>query len=214
MKTTAGILAICLTIFSFQLCRADEKNPIFVQGTSFDQVANRAQFLGKPVILLITTKDCPSMRNFTNKVLSDSTVQRIYGRNFMAYRVDVESAEGKKLASRYNALILPQIIYFSPDKNIIFKSHGTDDPKKAIEEATNVLNVVKTHQLVKNQALKMRNISYLNRKVQKKAAIAYAKKDAKEGKTDAEKQVFEYTLNSEELRFFKKHYVKTLTRYN
>jgi hypothetical protein len=214
MKTINTLLAICFSLFSLHLTYAEGELPVFQKNTTFEQVCNKAQFLGKPVMLVISDKECSSMRNFTNKVLSDSTILGMYQKNFICYSIDAGSKEGKRLAYKYNALVLPTIIYFSPDRQIIYRSHATDQVTEAAEEVNKVMGVMKTHKLVQQQALKMRNISYLNRKVQKKVAISYAKKDAKEGRTETEKQAFEYTLNSEDLKHFKKFYIKEMNKYN
>jgi thioredoxin-related protein len=207
------LLAICFTTFSFQFASAVEENPASNKSTSLEQAFAKAKQQAKPVMLIISSKGCASYRNFTNKVLSDSAIVGLYGRNFILHTVDADTKEGKKLAYKYNAMVLPTIIYFSADKEIIFRSHGGDKPAVAAEEATKVIKVMQTHKIVRAQALKMRNISYLNKKVQKKVAVTYAKKDATEGRTDIEKQVFEYTLNSSDLKFFNKTYVKSMNKY-
>ena len=212
-KNINTLLATIIALFSFQITIAGNNVPAFEKNSTFDQVCAKAKSLGKPVMLLISSKECASFRNFTNKVLSDSAIIGLYGRNFICINVDADSKEGKRLAYKYNALILPTIIYFSSEKEIIFRSHGSDMPAIAAEEANRVIKVVQTHKIVKSEALKMRNISSLNKKVQTKVAIAYAKKDAQAGKTDIEKQVFEYTLNCEDLSIFNRVYVRSMNKY-
>jgi uncharacterized protein YyaL (SSP411 family) len=204
------LLFFCLALFTFQIAFADGEIPIFRKNTSFEQACSKAKFQNKPVMLIISSKDCASYRNFTNRVLNDTAVTGLYDRNFICYNVDVETKEGKKLASQYNVLIFPVIIYLSPDRQVIFRSHGTDKPTVAAAEAKSVLDVMQTHNELKERALKMVNVSYLNRKLQKQTAIAYARNDKKEGRRDIEKQVFEYALNSDELKYFIKHYIKNM----
>jgi len=214
MKTRTTLLTICLGLFSFQFASAGQKAPLFQTNTTFERVAAKAKFENKPVMLIISSKECASFRNFKTRVLADTSVAGLYERNFLCYNIDVDTKEGKQLAYKYNAMVLPQIIYFSAGGQVIFRSHATDQPIVAIEEAQKVIKVVEIHAVVMQQALKGRNITHLNKKVQKQVAVEFAKKDAKAGKTDIENQVFEYTLNSDDLRFFKKVYVKTLNKYN
>jgi hypothetical protein len=213
MKNLSTLLAICFALFTFTISVAGEDIPVFQKNTTFANVCAKAKFEGKPVMLLISSKTCPAYRNFTNKVLSDSSILGLYGRNFICYNVDADSKEGKKLAHQYNAMVLPTIIYFSPEKQIIFRSHGTDKPVVAATEATKVIAVMETHRIVKEQALTMRNIASINKQVQKKVAISYAKNDAKAGKNDIDKQVFAYTLNSHDMKIFSKEYTKSMNKY-
>jgi hypothetical protein len=212
MKVTITQFLLLLLIISYQPVFATDEAPLFEQNTSFDKLCVRARYEKKPVLLLISSKSCAAFRNYRVKVLSDSSIIDLYGRNFLCYNVDIDSREGRRLANQFNALIFPAIIYLSPERDVIFRSNGTDKVTAAATEAIRVLKVMQTHQQVVRQALRVKSLTAINRKHQRKVAEAYAQKDFKAGKTDVDKQVFEYTLNNADLRIFRKTYIKTMQK--
>ena len=213
MKKISLFSTILIFLFNIQFSNAQDANTA-EEFSSFDQVTEASKKQGKPVLLVIRSNDCSSCRIFANKVLADTGIQSLYQKNFIYYLVISDSKEGRKLSYKYNVMSYPAVIYFNPDQEIIHTSNGSDKVFIATDEANRVLNVHKTMLDLKQQAMLMNTKNYLGKKVQKKVAANYARRDAEDGKTEAEKQAFDYTLNGEDLIHFKKHYVKTLNNFN
>jgi hypothetical protein len=214
MNRITSIAATLILLLFIQLPAAMAQVPAFPVDKPFEEVTKEASALGKPVILVIRSNDCASCRIFSNKVLGDTTIQGLYQRNFLFHMVYADSKEGRKLSYKYNVMIYPTIIYFSPDKEIIHHSNGSDQVAVMAAEARSVLQVTGTYNTLKMQAEKMNKDSYMSKKVQKKVAQQYAARDTKEGKTAVDEQVLEYTLDNVDLKHFKKTYVKTMQRHN
>lgn len=104
----------------------------FHQGT-WEEAMQLAKKEGKPIFLDIYASWCGSCKKLKEKTFPDSELGEFYNTNFINVAMDGEKGEGIKLVEKYNVKGYPNLIFISPDGELIFQKAGYRNPKQLID---------------------------------------------------------------------------------
>lgn len=130
---TTSMKKLTTIVFALLVLAACNQEPpqktttIQQQETSFDATLANAAANNQKVFVEVYATYCGSCKKFKADVLSDKEVTDKLAVNTATALVDLESEEGKKLASKYEVQATPTFLLLDAQGNVLKKSAGYMD---------------------------------------------------------------------------------------
>lgn len=107
--------------------------PLFAGGVSweksFEKALRRAQKERKPIMIDFRAEWCGWCHRLDKTTYRDEKVERLVGEFFVAVKVDTEgSPSEREIASRYDVMSLPTILFVSPTGRVVHRLDGFQGP--------------------------------------------------------------------------------------
>lgn len=140
-KFKQALLFLLVTLFS-AVCSLHTLQAQFEdQGIKFTsgklkKVLKKAKKKGQMVFVDVTAEWCVPCEIMEESTFLDFHLGKLYNANFVNYKLDIDSKEGKKFKKKYAITFLPSFLYFDPNGNPQIKEHGS----KTVEELTQLAN--------------------------------------------------------------------------
>ena len=127
MKKIATLLFAVIALAACNQEPPQKTTTIQQQETSFDATLANAATNNQKVFVEVYATYCKSCKKFKAEVLSDKEVTDKLAENTATALVDLESEEGKKLASKYEVQATPTFLLLDAQGNVLKKSTGYMD---------------------------------------------------------------------------------------
>lgn len=127
MKKIATLLFAVIALAACNQQPPQKTTTIQQQETSFEATLANAAANNQKVFVEVYATYCGSCKKFKANVLSDKEVADKLAVNTATALVDLESEEGKKLASRYEVQATPTFLLLDAQGNVLKKSSGYMD---------------------------------------------------------------------------------------
>ncbi len=127
MKKIATLLFAVIALAACNQQPPQKTTTIQQQETSFEATLANAAANNQKVFVEVYATYCGSCKKFKADVLSDKEVTDKLAVNTATALVDLESEEGKKLASKYEVQATPTFLLLDAQGNVLKKSSGYMD---------------------------------------------------------------------------------------
>lgn len=127
MKKIATLLFAVIALAACNQQPPQKTTTIQQQETSFEATLANAAANNQKVFVEVYATYCGSCKKFKANVLSDKEVADKLAVNTATALVDLESEEGKKLASKYEVQATPTFLLLDAQGNVLKKSSGYMD---------------------------------------------------------------------------------------
>ncbi len=119
-KTMALCLLFSLFLgFSFSYDNTDNNYINFEKNSRIDLVLDKAAKENKPVFLDFYGNWCKSCFELDEQVFRTQEVATYMNDNFINFKIDAGTYEGKYLVSRYKVVLLPGLIILNPKGDVV-----------------------------------------------------------------------------------------------
>lgn len=103
----------------------------FFAGT-WKELLAKAEKDKKPFWVDVYTSWCGPCKMMDKFTFTDETVITTSNKSFLAYKIDAEKGEGIKIASDYNVMGYPTILYFGADGKLLGRETNMQDPERFV----------------------------------------------------------------------------------
>ena len=132
--TTLSILLSCLVSTS-----SIAKGVNFVHG-SWDDIQNLALQKEKPIFVKVHADWCLPCKNLDLEIFSENEVGAYYNKHFINYIIDVDSPEGIQFKDRYEVKYLPDLLFFAPNGQLLFRNNNLNNKVQVLAVAYSALH--------------------------------------------------------------------------
>lgn len=113
---------------------------MFVNG-AWKDIADRAKKRGKYIFVDAYTSWCGPCKQLKKHTFKDKEAAAYYNKHFINYAIDMEKGEGIELATNWDVMAYPTLLYFTPDGKLLMKQIGFVDGKGLIEIGKQVFSL-------------------------------------------------------------------------
>ncbi len=138
MKKTITLIS-CLVLMLLQQLNAQPRPMQFETGT-WSEIKQKAAKENKMIFVDAFTTWCGPCKWMAKTVFSNDTVAQYYNANFINAQIDMEKGEGKDLMKEWNVNAFPNLLYFSPQGELLHRSCGAHPAADFIKEGNNAIN--------------------------------------------------------------------------
>lgn len=128
---------LCLLLLLFPLQAMAQGIPFF--SGSWQALLQEAQKSGKPIFLDCYTSWCGPCKRMEKEVFPQPEVGSFMGSSFLCYQLDMESAEGIAVKSRYGVRAYPTLLFLSPQAEALHEVVGALDAPALLQTAKDAL---------------------------------------------------------------------------
>ena len=151
---------------------------------SWSQPLAEAKKQNKPVFVDVFTTWCGPCKLMAKQAFPDKAVGTLFNASFISYQVDAEKGEGLDVAKKYAVTAYPTSLFVSADGNLIQRTVGYGGIKELIDEASKAVDAAKDTKPMsvwdKEFADGKRDVTFLNKYLQKRAALGTPNAEALE----------------------------------
>jgi len=97
---------------------------IYFQDGSFDEVLRKAKEQNKPIFVDFYAIWCGPCKTMEKDEFGNEELGKVLNDNFLSYKLDGETAEGKAVAISNDLKFYPTLLFFSPDGKVLAKESG------------------------------------------------------------------------------------------
>lgn len=151
MKNFVSIFLIFSMVVIVQSCGSTKKisapsgthqiGAIYFQDGTFDEVLKKAKQQNKPIFVDFYATWCGPCKMMEKDEFGNEALGQFLNKNFLSYKLDGETNEGKAVAVSNNLKFYPTLLFFSPDGEVLVKESGyvtadaiTSAAKKALNK--------------------------------------------------------------------------------
>ncbi len=120
-------------IQSLALAASDDKGIKFYKG-SWDELMREAKKQNKPFFIDFWATWCGPCKMLNATTFRDERVGEFANQHFLAYKMDVDQAENKMIAAKYQIQVLPTIVFFNAKAEEIGRFTGYRPPEAFLQE--------------------------------------------------------------------------------
>ena len=144
MRYLAAALLLCI-----QLPAAAQRVAVQFETADFAALQARARQENRPVFLYFWSTHCGPCVEMARDVFPDSAVARYYNATFRSFKVNLDSAEGKVLGTRYGVSVLPSFLYFDPAGKLLHRTVGGKPVAAFIQDGRDTFDPDKAYYTLK-----------------------------------------------------------------
>lgn len=135
------LLAFSLGLVSFQrsFTSTPPSNSVFYQG-SYDNLFREAKKQNKLILLDFWAAWCSPCAKLDRETFTDKELGKFLGRDFLVYKVDIDSKEGKEIVEKYGVKVFPTLLAFNPKVGNVSNLKGFYPPNFLQKELTKIRN--------------------------------------------------------------------------
>ncbi|AWV99312.1 thioredoxin family protein [Arcticibacterium luteifluviistationis] len=120
-------LAISMITLSSWTGKKDIKTVEFYSG-SYDNFLRTAKKQQKPILLDFWATWCGPCKKMDNETFKNSDLAAYVNGNFLIYRVDIDTEDGKRIAERFDVKVFPTLLVADYKGNEVTKLKGFYSP--------------------------------------------------------------------------------------
>ncbi len=145
MKNKMFLLqGIFLSVFILLQNPVNAKGIVFVEGSWADAIA-AAKKAGKPLFVDAYAEWCGPCKVMAKDVFPDEKVGEFYNANFVSYKMDVDTDEGKMIFAKYGGSAMPTYLFIdAKDESVMYKQLGSVPAQDFIEIGQKALKMPAT----------------------------------------------------------------------
>ena len=130
MKYLTTLILVCLP---FTFFASSSSNMPFLEG-NLSEVRQMAAREGKLYIIHFAADWCMPCQWMERHTFTDEPLSAFLEKNFLALRADVDRPEGQALKGQYRVNILPSILVFSAQGQLLGRHEGAMEPETLLEQ--------------------------------------------------------------------------------
>ncbi len=130
-KYTFLLLVFCSSIFS-------QSSIVFIDN-DFEVALKRAKDEGKDIFIDTYAPWCGPCKKM-DVVFRDAKLANFFNSNFINVKINVDKLEGKEVATRYDIVFLPTMLFVNPDGYVKHRVDGLVNPKELLNIGDVVVN--------------------------------------------------------------------------
>jgi len=111
----------------------------FIRG-SWNEVQSLALQKEKPVFVKVHADWCIPCKDLDTKIFSENEVGAYYNEHFINYIIDVDSPEGIQFKNQYKVNFIPDLLFFAPDGQLLFRNNNLNNKVQVLAIAYNALH--------------------------------------------------------------------------
>lgn len=134
----------------------------FLHNPSWSTVLERAKKEGKPIFIDAYAVWCAPCKQMDAETFSASNVATYYNANYINVKYDMEKGEGLKLAARYNVNAYPNLLFLSPNGDLLHRGIGFLAAADFLQLGAAAKNPATQYYTLKAKALQLSNSSFLS----------------------------------------------------
>lgn len=135
MRVLIAFIVIPLQIFSQAKLEFNLDN--------WSNVLIQAQQEKKLIYLDCYTSWCAPCKRMDKEVFTSKEVIKLYGENFINYKMDMENGIGPELVKQYSVKVYPTHLFINGEGTLVHRGNGFKTPKEFIEFGQQALNPAK-----------------------------------------------------------------------
>ena len=156
--STKPIAFLFLLLYVFLPASAQEAKIEFYEG-NWNQVLVKAAEENKLIFVDAYTEHCLPCKMLDKYVFTNEEVIEFFNENFINFKVDVERQENAGFTSKYNIRLLPTLLFFNPDGELMINKTGGLGTSDFLEIGRGVVQLVKEPQFVAaNRSIKFTRV--------------------------------------------------------
>ena len=142
-RTVLIIVGVLSLLFLFVNCNNETeeevKGGIEFQPLTFDAAIAKGKASHKIVFIDAYATWCGPCKQLSKKTFVDKKVAELFNAKFVNVKMDVDQAEGKKFAEKFEINSIPTLLFFDENGKLLKQVKGFHTPNELIQEANSVL---------------------------------------------------------------------------
>jgi thiol:disulfide interchange protein len=142
-KKIAIILSVCTVVLLFMNCSNGEdeavKGSIVFQKITFQKAIEKAKLEHKIVFIDAYATWCGPCKQLSKKTFTDKKVGDLFNAQFINVKIDVDEAEGKQFAEKFEINSIPTLLFFDQEGKLMHRIQGFYTPSELLTEAKKVV---------------------------------------------------------------------------
>ncbi|KPM46612.1 thioredoxin family protein [Jiulongibacter sediminis] len=110
MKRVISILLISVMLHSVVYAQQSKNSQVEFYKGSYDNFLRKAQQLSKPVLIEFWASWCGPCKKMEAETYSDANLADFVNKNFLVYRIDIDSNEGMEIVEKFGIKVFPTVL--------------------------------------------------------------------------------------------------------
>lgn len=151
-------LAVCFILITASVSAAEIN---FLDNPVWATVLEKAKKENKMIFLDAYATWCGPCKNMDAQTYTNQTVADYYNANFINVKYDMEKGEGPKLADQYFVTAYPNLVFISPNGEILHKAVGFLEAAEFVALGKTASDPAKQYYTLKKNALQLDNAKFV-----------------------------------------------------
>ncbi|WP_304237997.1 thioredoxin domain-containing protein [Jiulongibacter sediminis] len=110
MKRVISILLMSVMLHSVVYAQQSKNSQVEFYKGSYDNFLRKAQQLRKPVLIEFWASWCGPCKKMEAETYSDANLADFVNKNFLVYRIDIDSNEGMEIVEKFGIKVFPTVL--------------------------------------------------------------------------------------------------------
>lgn len=129
MKKVLSILALSILLQNVVFAQSSKNAKVEFYKGSYDNFLRSAKKHNKPVLIEFWASWCGPCKKMEAETYSDANLADFVNRNFVVYRVDIDSNEGMEIVEKFGIKVFPTVLVADYRGNEVAQLSGFYSPK-------------------------------------------------------------------------------------